>query len=97
MRDDPLVIGIEVMTEEKLSEPVMQAVRSGHTIRAVKQLRAETGLGLKEAKDIIDREITAYRRANPNAHMIQESSSWPKLIVAILIAAALYWYLAKGS
>ena len=38
------------MGEEKLSESVMQAVRSGHTIQAIKRLRAEKGLGLKEGK-----------------------------------------------
>ena len=85
------------MSEEKLSESVMQAVRSGHTIQAIKRLRAEKGLGLKEAKDIIDREIDAYRLANPNAPMAQESTGWPKVVVVALIAVALYWYLTKGG
>ena len=85
------------MIEEKLSESVMQAVRSGHTIQAIKRLRTEKGLGLKEAKDIIDREIDAYRLANPNAPMVQESTGWPKVVVIALIAVALYWYLTKGG
>ena len=85
------------MIEEKLSESVMQAVRSGHTIQAIKRLRAEKGLGLKEAKDIIDREIDAYRLANPNAPMVQESTGWSKVVVIALIAIALYWYLTKGG
>jgi len=75
----------------------MQAVRSGHTIQAIKRLRAEKGLGLKEAKDIIDREIDAYRLANPNAPMVQEPTRWPKVVVIALIAVALYWYLTKGG
>lgn len=85
------------MVEEKLSESVMQAVRSGHTIQAIKQLRTERGLGLKEAKEIIDREIAAYRLANPHAPMVPEPSPWPKVVVVALIAAALYWYLTKGG
>ena len=85
------------MIEEKLSESVMQAVRSGHTIQAIKQLRTETGLGLKEAKDIIDREIDAYRLAHPHAPMVQESTGWSKVVVIALIAVALYWYLTKGG
>jgi len=85
------------MIEEKLSESVMQSVRSGHTIQAIKQLRREKGLGLKEAKDIIDREIDEYRLANPNASMIQESTGWSKVVVIALIAVALYWYLTAGG
>jgi len=85
------------MSEEKLSESVMQAVRSGLTIQAIKRLRTEKGLGLKEAKDIIDREMDAYRLANPNAPMVQESSGWSKVVVIALIAVALYWYLTKGG
>ena len=85
------------MTEEKLSEPVMQAVRSGRTIQAIKQLRMETGLGLKEAKEIIDRETDAYRLANPHAPMVPESTRWPKVIVVVLIALALYWYLTNAG
>ena len=85
------------MSEEKLSEAVMQAVRSGHTIQAIKQLRTEKGIGLKEAKEIIDREVDAYRLANPNAPMVPESTQWPKVVVVVLIAVALYWYLTKGG
>ena len=85
------------MTEEKLSEAVMQAVRSGHTVQAIKQLRAETGLGLKEAKDIIDREVAAYRQANPHAKMVQESSRLPRVIILVLIAVAIYWYVTNGG
>jgi ribosomal protein L7/L12 len=36
-----------------LPEPVRQALAQGHMIEAIKLLRA-TGLGLKEAKDLID-------------------------------------------
>jgi len=81
--------------DEKLSAAVMAAVRSGHTIQAIKRLRAENGLGLKEAKDIIDREIDAYRLANPNVALRQKSSPWPLVFVVVFIAGALYWYLGN--
>ena len=85
------------MTETQLSEPVMHAVRSGHTIKAIKLLRAETGLGLKEAKHIVDREIDAYRAANPHAAMQAESSPWGKLVIIALIVAAVYWFFTRGG
>ena len=80
---------------EKLSASVMEAVRSGHTIQAIKRLRAEKGLGLKEAKHIIDREIDAYRLANPNVTLRQKSSLLPIVIVVVFIVGALYWYLGN--
>jgi len=80
---------------EKLSASVMEAVRSGHTIQAIKRLRAEMGLGLKEAKHIIDREIDAHRLANPNVALRQKFSLWPIVIVVVFIAGALYWYLGN--
>lgn len=85
------------MSDEKLSEPVMQAVRSGHTIQAIKRLRAEKGLGLKEAKHIIDREVDAYRLANPQAHSEPPSTPWLKAVVVALIAAGLYWFVTKSA
>ncbi len=80
---------------ENLSAAVMEAVRSGHTIQAIKRLRAEKGLGLKEAKDIIDREIDAYRVANPNVALRQKSSPWPMVFVVVFIAGEFYWYLGN--
>ena len=78
---------------DNLSASVMEAVRSGHTIQAIKRLRAEKGLGLKEAKNIIDREIDAYLLTNPNVALRQKSSPWPIVFVVVFIAIALYWYL----
>ena len=86
------------MTEEvKLSASVMEAVRSERTIEAIKRLREEKGIGLKEAKQIIDREIAAYRSTNPNISLQQKSSQWPVVLVVALIAGAPYFYLTKGS
>jgi len=78
----------------KLSASVMEAVRTGHTIQAIKRLRSEKGLGLKEAKHIIDREIDAYRLANPNIALRQKSSPWP-IVLVVFIAVVLYWYLGN--
>ncbi len=37
------------------SEAVLELVRDGNKIGAIKQYREETGVGLKEAKDAVDR------------------------------------------
>jgi ribosomal protein L7/L12 len=37
-----------------VSDTVRQLTESGKKIAAIKQLRAETGLGLKDAKEVVD-------------------------------------------
>ncbi|MGE6451255.1 ribosomal protein L7/L12 [Shewanella baltica] len=38
----------------ELEPEVVAAIRSGHKIEAIKKLREVRGLGLKEAKDLVD-------------------------------------------
>ena len=40
---------------DPLPADVLAALEQGNTIEAIKRLRASTGLGLKEAKDVVDR------------------------------------------
>ena len=42
------------MSEDDLSSEVRGFLQDGHRIRALKQFRKETGLGLKDAKEILD-------------------------------------------
>ena len=45
------------------SEPsgeVISLIQSGHKIQAIKRYREETGLGLKEAKDAVERYEQLY-------------------------------------
>ncbi|MEM7281113.1 MAG: hypothetical protein AAF438_05755 [Pseudomonadota bacterium] len=78
---------------EQLSESVMNFVRQGRNIDAIKQLRQETGLGLKEAKHRIDAVVREYRIANPNYGMQEKSGSkWPIVFLLLIIAAGYYWF-----
>ena len=44
----------------------MKEIRNGQKIEAIRQLREETGLDLKEAKIIIDRETALHQASHPN-------------------------------
>jgi len=46
-------------SRDRLPDNVLEAVQSGNVIEAIKRLREATGLGLKEAKDIIDAQLRA--------------------------------------
>lgn len=54
---------------QPLPDAVIDALQNGHTIEAIKLLRSATGLGLKEAKDVIDR----YQSGNPLTHTAADS------------------------
>ncbi len=54
---------------QPLPDAVIDALQNGHTIEAIKLLRSATGLGLKEAKDVID----GYQSGNPLTHTAADS------------------------
>ena len=71
----------------ELSAEVIEAIRANRKIEAIKRLREETGLGLKEAKDAVE----AWARQNPQLipdAPRSESSVGRVVLVAAVLAAA---------
>ena len=81
---------------EPLSDRVMYFVRQGRHIGAIKQLREETGLGLKEAKHVIDEAVRQYRISNPNHEMQDNESKWPIIFLLLMAAAGYFWFTQGG-
>jgi len=81
--------------EHSFSDDVLAAVDSGHKIEAIKRLREETGLDLKDAKHAID-ALARERRADAadSANMSEEGGAGGvvKLVVAIVVVLAVYFY-----
>jgi len=75
------------------SDGVLAAVDSGRKIEAIRQLREETGLGLKEAKHAID-VLARERRGKPGvtANMPEEGGARDALRLVVLIVAVLVVY-----
>jgi len=82
-------------TQRSYSDEVLAAVDSGHKIEAIKRLREEAGLGLKEAKHEID-ALARDRRGDPSvtANMPEEGGAGVVVKLVLLIAAilAVYFY-----
>ena len=78
---------------QSLSSEVIAAIDQGRKIDAIKLLREETGLGLKEAKHAVE----AYERRHPAMTSLAEpraESSFGRLVtVAVVAAAAVAVYL----
>ena len=75
--------------ETGFSPAVQEAIRRNRKIDAIKLLREERKIGLKEAKDIIDAHYAGYR--NPHAPQLEAGASGSGrhlfLLVALLAAA----------
>ena len=74
----------------ELSDKVIAALEANRKIEAIKVLRKEKNLGLKEAKDVVD----AYIADNPRLAQGRPGGSGPGLVPLLLAAAvtaALYF------
>lgn len=82
-------------TQRTYSDEVLAAVDSGRKIEAIKRLREEAGLGLKEAKHEID-ALARERRGDPlvAANMPEEGGAVGvvKLVLLIVAILAIYFY-----
>ena len=69
------------------SSAVLQAVDAGRKIDAIKRLREETGLGLKEAKQEID-QLSIIRR--PQSATAVEQGGAGAIVKIVLVGLVLY-------
>jgi ribosomal protein L7/L12 len=77
----------------EISDAVRQAAASGRKIEAIKILRGETGLGLKEAKDIVDAlDNNQVPGAIAGAEMQEEggASGFIKMVAVIIALVIAY-------
>jgi hypothetical protein len=86
-----------VLTDEQLPAEVIQAIKGGRKIEAIKMLRESTGLGLANAKVLVDRASRVHGPKKPVPFAVKDSSGNGKLIVSIIsvmiLAGAYYYYI----
>ena len=75
------------------SDEVLAAVDNGRKIEAIKRLREENGMGLKEAKHAIDALARDRRGVTPvSAGMQEEGGAGGVIRLVVLIVAVLVVY-----
>jgi ribosomal protein L7/L12 len=89
-----------------LPDDVLDALRGGNKIEAIKRLREATGLGLKEAKDLVE----AHEAGSADAGALRSSAAapmptvvsgrsgagvWPILAVVVAVAVAAWWWFGR--
>lgn len=91
-----------------LPPPVIAALQRGNTLLAIKLLRQSHGLGLKQAKDLVD----LHRRLHPNQRQSGPAvgaerlspgemprgagAAWPTWLAVAIAAAVAAWALGIG-
>ncbi len=71
-----------------LPPSVVEALERGNKLEAIKRLRAETGLGLKEARDAVE-----GRPPSPVSGDRPGSGALPWLAVAVILAIVAFFFL----
>lgn len=83
----------DTSVQTELPAEVFLALRQGNKIEAIKRLRLRTGLGLKEAKDEIDRVMQSQAGVYVPRKAASGSERLRSLILLLAtIALALYGY-----
>jgi hypothetical protein len=92
-------------TSAPLPAEVRAALEKGHWVEAIKLLRASGGMGLKEAKDLIDRQRAAVPAARASIADRQRAPGevrripgvvWVVLIVVLAVVALVAIRLGAG-
>ena len=87
-----------VITDEQLPSAVIRAIERGRKIEAIKILREETGLGLANAKVLVDRAYRTHGPQKPVPGAISEESGAAKLAKSVFLAMILvgfYYFFFK--
>jgi hypothetical protein len=81
-----------VVTHNQLPRDVIQAIERGRKIEAIQLLREATGIGLANAKVLVDRawQIHGPQKGTPSA--ISESTVLPTLAKSVFLALILFGF-----
>ncbi|MCC6609074.1 MAG: ribosomal protein L7/L12 [Burkholderiales bacterium] len=82
-----------------LPAAAIAALRQGNKVEAIKIVRAELGLGLKEAKDAVEDYERAHPSERANAALTRGDPSagrtWLLVTIAIAVLVGCYFYFRR--
>lgn len=76
-----------VVTDEQLPSAVLEAIAAGRKIEAIKLLREATGLGLANAKVLVDRAASRHAEQTGGLAAPREESNSGRLVGVLALAA----------
>ncbi len=84
-----------VLNDNQLPSDVLRAIEAGRKIEAIKMLRDATGLGLANAKVLVDRVSRTHGPKKPVYSAADPSSGaakWLASLVAVMVMATAYFF-----
>lgn len=84
-----------IVTDKDLPPDVIRAVQQGRKIEAIKLLRDATGLGLANAKVLVDKAARQHGPGNPMPGFVHEQTNLRTLLKTlffVVLAFAVYRY-----
>jgi hypothetical protein len=79
-----------VITEDDLPPQVTRAIELGRKIEAIKLLQEATGLGLANAKVLVDKAARRQGAKTSHPGFVEEQSNVTSLLKILLLAAAAF-------
>ena len=88
------------MDQTEFTEEIVQAVIAGRKVEAIRRLREQTGMSLREAKQTVEqleRELRADQRIAPSMQEEGGAEGIIRIVVAVAALAALYWFFLRDA
>lgn len=79
-----------IITESDLPQDVLRAIQDGRKIEAIKLLREATGLGLANAKVLVDRAARQHVPQPLRPGFGDPESALPRLLKSLFVTASLF-------
>ncbi len=79
-----------IITDQELPSGVLRAIENGRKIEAIKLLREETGIGLANAKVLVDRAAFRYAAKIPSPAIVDEENNGAKLLKMLFLVTLLF-------
>jgi len=80
-------------TDAQLTTDAILALEKGRVIEAIRIVREYSGLGLKEAKEVVDRYLAEHPELRERARPAQSSPAIALLVAGLLAGVALLAFL----
>lgn len=79
-----------IVPDADLPEEARHAIEQGRKIEAIKIVRERTGVGLAQAKVLIERAARQSAERNPQPTLRESGSGTPRLLMSLLLAVLFY-------
>ncbi len=79
-----------IVSDAELPMEVLHAIEKGRKIEAIKILRERTGIGLANAKVLVERAARQFTEKNPRPELTESGSGTPRLLMSLLLALLIF-------